>query len=301
MTTNSKGMGGWDQLVSFPLVLFPVPKVKPKPPVRFGFLRRKKPEPFDRAASELKRFLEQDLAFIRKTIANKDVPLTKWNLARQQSLEHQISSVLQTMNSATGPLVDIWAMIQWDQVSIIAQEMTRSLSITEIERGVDDGFRAIQLEALIQANILGLELRSHKQIISDLMNQRGLSMPRDYQGDIGSYVDMVARTNLAEVNRAAKILKSLERGITLVYIVGHGATDTCGPWEGAIISLVPNDEGIPVYSEIRAMRNTHLFGPNCCHEQLIPVTDRLYTASEQADAIALGKSVLTEFLSMAAG
>lgn len=258
------------------------------------------PDIFEKAAKETRSLFEAGLQAVQERLNANDVALTEWNAARQRAISQEISSILRNMttqaNTISQPFVQAsfvagleqdqispdWSRIAVDQVNAIANEMNRSLTdgIAQIGRWVDDGLRQAQLQSLTENQIQGLGQRGQRKRFLEIMNERNLSMPRGFKGDVGAYAEMVTRTNLAEANRVARINRSLERGYTLVEIPEHGATDTCKPWEGAIISLLPNTLGIPTYDQVRALKGTHIFKPNCRHESLTPVHKRLFSDKE---------------------
>ena len=190
-----------------------------------------------------------------------------------------------------------WNVIQTQKINLIEREMQKMLtdSLAEIGRWVQDGLREAQLQAAIEAQTQGMGFRAQRQRLMDLIDVNNLHMPRGYPGDLGGYVEMVTRTNLAEANRAARNLRTLERGISLVIVKGHGATDTCGPFEDSVISLLPNDQNIPEYQTIRMRRKTHLFGPNCRHERVIPAIPAVISGDRLKDAIQAARDAADLF------
>lgn len=263
------------------------------------------PDIFETATKETRNYFEAGFKAVKDRLKANDIPLTEWNRARQNAIQQEIATVLRDMTAQVGtisePFVNAsyitglgegkisadWSRIAVDQVNAIAKEMSRSLTdgVAQIGRWVDDGLRQAQLQALTENQIQGLGLAGQKKRFLEIMEQQRLSMPRGFKGDIGQYAEMVTRTNLAEANRIARINRSLERGYTLVEIPEHGATDTCAPWEGAIISLVPNNDGIPTFDQVRMLKGTHIFGPNCRHESLTPVSSRLFSEEEKQAGI----------------
>lgn len=274
------------------------------------------PDIFEKAAKETRSLFEAGLQAVQERLNANDVALTEWNAARQRAISQEISSVLRNMttqaNTISKPFVQAsfvagleqdqispdWSRIAVDQVNAIANEMNRSLTdgIAQIGRWVDDGLRQAQLQALTENQIQGLGLAGQKKRFLDIMQQQNLSMPRGFRGDVGAYAEMVTRTNLAEANRKARINRAIERGYTLVEIPAHGATDTCAPWEGAIISLVPNSDGIPTYDQVRALKGTHIFKPNCRHESLTPVSSRIFSEEEIQAGIEKAKRAFKQFV-----
>lgn len=260
------------------------------------FARNPSFDPIEDIIQNVTKFYAGGLQRIKAILEANDQPVTQFTERRLRTLEADLAEAVNQMRERTPELVDnvvtpvyadglqvaraaegkkgiAFGKLHQGRVNKIAREMQRSLTdgISEIGRWVDDGLREVQLQALAQANVEGLAIDQQKKRLTDLITERNLSMPRGYRGNFENYVDMVARTNLAESNRSARLTRTLENGISLVQISAHGATDTCGPFEGAIISLVPNDQGIPTYDELRTNRATHIFGPNCRHERLIPV------------------------------
>lgn len=78
------------------------------------------------------------------------------------------------------------------------------------------------------------------------------------------YVDMVARTKMAETYREATTNEALARGAYYAVISRHGAKDACANWEGRIIRLTPDAPGdYPTYDAAKATRQ--IWHPNCRH------------------------------------
>ncbi|MDT2193394.1 phage minor capsid protein [Paenibacillus larvae] len=59
-------------------------------------------------------------------------------------------------------------------------------------------------------------------------------------------------------------LSALERDVQYAIISRHGATDSCGNWEGKIIKLTAEAPGpYPTYDQLRATKE--IFHPHCKH------------------------------------
>ncbi len=114
----------------------------------------------------------------------------------------------------------------------------------------------------------------NRAIINDL-TKKGLSKKVKEDGWIGivdkagrrwnltTYADMVVRTKLQQSYIEGVRVEGLERGIDLAVISSHGASDACGNYEGAIISLNGITPGYPTYAELKA--SGEIFHPNCTH------------------------------------
>jgi len=268
-------------------------------------------EVFEGPIAKTKTFYETALRTIKATLQANDVPLTEFTEARLRQIESQVAAILDDMRKNSVALAEslvpaayddglmilppsgnvAWNRIQTQKVNLVANEMQRSLTdgLAEIGRWVQDGLREAQLQATIEAQTQAMGFRAQRQRLMDLIDENNLRLPRGYRGDLGGYVEMVTRTNLAEANRAARNLRTLERGISLVIVKGHGATDSCGPFEDTVISLLPNDQNIPDYVTIRMSRKTHLFGPNCRHERLIPAIPAVISEDRKQEAIQAGR------------
>ncbi len=275
---------------------------------------------FQPAIELMKKFLIDARDSVDLVLAQNDLKLSDFNRARLQNIKTQIAQELQSrMDTGGGVIRSLiraaysdglkilpptsspaefarWNQIHIAKVETLANEMTRNVSdsLAQVGRWVDDELRRVQIIAAEQAQLTGLSRAQQSQRLSDLMDRGRLSMPRGFKGDIAAYTDMVATTNLAESNRQAREARSLERGINLMWIVGHDATDTCGDFEETIFSSVANDRGIPTRADLRT-NSSHIFGVNCKHVRIVPVTPRLFSASQIERAIGKGIAAQKRF------
>lgn len=271
---------------------------------------------FEPLITKIRKLFEIGLQEIRGELAGQT--LSDWNTARKKQIERQVSNTLRILRDGSVDLAgvltrasyedglaildgtgkQVWDKIHNGRINEIAREFQRSLTdgVAEVGRWVDDGLRRIQLDAAMKSQIQGLSIDESKTLITKYIQDEGLSMPRGYKGDIGSYAEMVARTNLAEANRAARMARASERGVTL-FVVKHGyePCESCAAWEGGIISMFPNADGIPDYETIRTSRKTHLFGPNCRHERLTPVISTMFSEEQIQGGIEISKSAAAKF------
>lgn len=117
-------------------------------------------------------------------------------------------------------------------------------------------------------------LKELKGSVSDILNNSGVQTILDKGGrawQLDSYAEMVARTEHTAVINSAVRNQSLLAGIDLVRVTIHGATDSCGLFEGKIYSLTGTTQGYPHLDKVIA--GTHLFGPNCRHSY-VPISER---------------------------
>lgn len=103
--------------------------------------------------------------------------------------------------------------------------------------------------------------------ISDVIRQQGITGLVDRGGKrwrLDTYASMLARTKHREVYNNGAFNRLLENGYEYVQVSSHGADDSCGPWEGRILSLNGED---PKYPSLRDAEESgdHIFGPNCKH------------------------------------
>lgn len=85
-----------------------------------------------------------------------------------------------------------------------------------------------------------------------------------------AYVEMVARTKMAQTHRETTMNEALGRGAMYARISKHGATDACRNYEGTIVKLTPDAPGH--YRYIGDLPRREIFHPRCRHT-ITPVRD----------------------------
>lgn len=109
-------------------------------------------------------------------------------------------------------------------------------------------------------------LKELKQTTIDLIDNAGAGSLVDKAGrtwQLDVYADMVARTELTNITNESMKNQMAKEGLDLVVISVHGATDSCGPFEGQVFSLNGDTPGFDILDA--ATSGSHLFGPNCLH------------------------------------
>lgn len=182
---------------------------------------------------------------------------------------------------------------------------------TTIGRWHDDGIREVQLEVERTRITAGLDQRQTVETVDNLLtekfgtpamqkavdplNYRDLRMPSGWRGSYDSYIRMVARTNMAQSRREGGVMRMLSNGIITGRVTSYG-TDcpVCRPWEGALVSLVPDHpKGLPYYRDIFHSRATSLFHPNCGH-QIQPWVGDLEGKKAEKEATKKTDAAVTE-------
>lgn len=120
----------------------------------------------------------------------------------------------------------------------------------------------------------GEALEQTKKKIKGILQEEGLSALTDKSGrkwELDRYTEMLIRTKGVEARNTGLVNRLVENGYDLVQVSAHGATDTCGPWEGKILSATGKTKGYPTVDD--ASSDSHLFGPNCRHAINVIVLD----------------------------
>lgn len=139
---------------------------------------------------------------------------------------------------------------------------------------------------LAKANGGDVALKDLKAKVADIVQNAGVQSITDKAGrawQLDTYASMVARTSFTNVVNTATKVQALKEGFDLVKVSSHGATDSCGDFEGKIYSLNGSTPGYPILSDVSV--GTHLFAPNCKHT---------YTPVSQRRADELGASAKGE-------
>jgi hypothetical protein len=117
--------------------------------------------------------------------------------------------------------------------------------------------------------------RTIGKIIEAELSSKGLSKSLKEQGFVGiidkagrkwqlsNYSDMVVRTKLVQAHTEGLRYEAQESGYDLAIISTHNADDSCGKYEGMIISLNGGTKGYPTYEQVKA--TGEIFHPNCRH------------------------------------
>lgn len=127
---------------------------------------------------------------------------------------------------------------------------------------------------LAKANGGDVALKDLKAKVADIVQNAGVQSITDKAGrawQLDTYASMVARTQFTNVVNTATKVQALKEGFDLVKVSSHGATDSCGEFEGKIYSLNGSTPGYPILSDVSV--GTHLFAPNCKHT-FTPVSQR---------------------------
>ncbi len=74
---------------------------------------------------------------------------------------------------------------------------------------------------------------------------------------------MVVRTKMQQAYIEGVKEETKTRGVDLAVVSSHGATDSCGHFEGAIISLRGETPDYPTYDDL--LSTNAIFHPNCMH------------------------------------
>jgi hypothetical protein len=103
--------------------------------------------------------------------------------------------------------------------------------------------------------------------IADLIEHNGISALVDKAGKRWSpdvYARMLVRTKMAEARNNGMMNALTSIGHDLVEVSSHGASDSCGKWEGRILSISGNNT---LYQSVADAQGSgdHIFGPNCKH------------------------------------
>jgi hypothetical protein len=155
----------------------------------------------------------------------------------------------------------------------IADMQTDVLAVTQnINKRVRDAVRKATADAM-RANLSrGINGRRTigRDITTGIRKQLGDAADgaiRDAAGrvwKVNTYVDMLARTKLAETYREATTNEAVSRGALYAVISRHGAGDACKYHEGRIIRLTgEGDPRYPTYDQIKA--SGQCFHPSCRH------------------------------------
>lgn len=120
-----------------------------------------------------------------------------------------------------------------------------------------------------------------KEITQELTKQ-GLSKTLSTDGWVGivdsagrrwnltTYVSMVTRTKLSQAHVEGVRAEAKQRGIDTAIISSRGSDDSCGYFEGMVISLNGLTPGLYTYDQLR--KSNLIFHPNCQHT-VSPIRD----------------------------
>lgn len=175
------------------------------------------------------------------------------------------------------------------------------LATTNTERKVKQLVRQTVSETMRLRAIQQQGRRVQANDILHTLNRQGLSKTLDSEAWVGivdkagrrwnlsTYSDMVVRTKMTQAHIEGVRTETLQRGYDLGVINSHGATDSCGQFEGMIISLNGLTKGYKTFDELKA--SGLIFHPNCKH-YVTPIRDvsllppTLQTKNDKAQAHA---------------
>ena len=183
------------------------------------------------------------------------------------------NQVVKQLDSQDAPLTNTqnFNLVHKDAIELLSRDTQNaflesmqgvSRSITRI---VSDGAKAQITQKLATGKIQGSDLRTIKAGVVQAFREDGLTALVDRGGkswNLSTYAEMLIRTKAVEARNAGVANRMVENGYDLVQVSSHGATDVCGDWEGAILSVSGQTEGYPTVDEAQA---DGLFHPNCEH------------------------------------
>lgn len=181
--------------------------------------------------------------------------------------------VLATLPTASGFKSEAFFKVHTGQINAIAlstyNDFANGIKLTMVnaERFIADAERAAIKGQLAQKTIEGATLTERTAAVKTVLQNAGVTALTDRGGKnwrLDTYAQMLARTKQTEAYNTATGMRMLEFGFDLAQISTHGATDSCGKWEGRIISLSGAHSDHPSLDEVEGSGD-HIFGPNCRH------------------------------------
>jgi hypothetical protein len=180
-------------------------------------------------------------------------------------------------------VIESFSLINQKAMKLLADNTYQRLEQVDqvIGRTVNDIYRSVALENTTGA-IAGYETwkQAAKKIKEDLAD-RGVTGFVDRTGrqwDMSDYTEMVARTNIAQVQRTGAKNRLAEHGHRLAQITEGSSPHTCeacDEWAGQIVSI--NGEQIGDYPTLEDAEDAGCFHPNCVH--------RLVAAIDEEEAL----------------
>lgn len=210
------------------------------------------------------------------------------NWMRGRVFEFYRAGVKSVSDGFPGKKVPDFAEVHRDAMRAIAEQSIGKLNAAtfHIARTVEGTMRDLQFDVVSDVTLATGSVYEYRKELLDRLERAGV-IGEDRRVVVGGrswqvekYVEMVARTSIANAFRSSQIrsFKSIDHD--LVQVIGSTGCPLCRPFVGSVLSISGKSNDFPSVADARA---SGLFHPNCVHHMIAYMEE--FTSKEDQEMI----------------